>query len=455
MAPTPTMGAKLVAEGLGTAVLMFTVGCNVLSGNKVWGSTSIACSLMVGVYALGGISGANFNPAVSASLAISKAMKGPGLDLKEAGTYCIVQILAGVVAAFAYTFMFWDDFNLTPAAGFGWVDAMVCEILYTFMLCFVVLNVAAATKATPNGYYGLAIGFVIIAAGVYGAGMASGGCFNPALAVAIDISSYGKGFGWCFAFMLWEFIGAALAVGLFKVVRPDEFGGEKTEGAELASEFLGTFMLVLTVGLNVMGRTPDGAWSIACSLMSMIYALGDVSGAHFNPAVTLAILVSGRCPELTPAKAVKYMGAQIVGGMAAALTYSSIYNGASFKLGPGAGFTYAGVAVAEFVFTFLLCFVVLSVAVSSGATKNPTMFGLAIGSCLTCGVNAIGAVSGGALNPAVSVGIATGHRLADGSSCAALAFGAVEFLAGAAAAGVFGVTHAVDLASDKKAESEA
>lgn len=72
----------------------------------------------------------------------------------------------------------------------------------------------------------------------------------------------------------------------------------------------GTFMLVVTVGLNVMGRTPDGAWSIACALMSMIYALGDVSGAHFNPAVTVAIFASGRRRELTPAKVGFYICAQ-------------------------------------------------------------------------------------------------------------------------------------------------
>mmetsp|Transcript_84739 Transcript_84739/g.235937 ORF Transcript_84739/g.235937 Transcript_84739/m.235937 type:complete len:86 (-) Transcript_84739:116-373(-) len=85
------------------------------------------------------------------------------------------------------------------------------------------------------------------------------------------------------------------------------------------------------------------------------------------------------------------------------------------------------------------------------------MFGLAIGSCITCGVNAIGAVSGGALNPAVAVGIATGHRFADGSLCAALTFGFVELLAALAAAGAFGITHAVELdkASDKKVDAEA
>lgn len=148
------------------------------------------------------------------------------------------------------------------------------------------------------------------------------------------------------------------------------------------------------------------------------------------------------------------MAAQVLGAMAAALTYAGVYNGASFKLGPGKGFGYGGVAVAEFVFTFLLCFVVLSVAVSA-KTSNPTMFGLAIGSCITCGVNAIGAVSGGALNPAVAVGIATGHRFADGSFCAAMTFSVVELIAAAAAAGVFGITHAVDLeAPDKKVEPE-
>ena len=73
-------------------------------------------------------------------------------------------------------------------------------------------------------------------------------------------------------------------------------------------------MLVLTVGLNVLGKSKAGAFSIAASLTSMIYALGDVSGAHFNPAVTVAILASGRCPDLTPSKAAKFIGVQIPGG---------------------------------------------------------------------------------------------------------------------------------------------
>lgn len=196
-----------------------------------------------------------------------------------------------------------------------------------------------------------------------------------------------------------------MAAGLFKVVRPGDFGGEKSEVTELVSEFLGTYMLVLTVGLNVLGKSKAGAFSIAASLTAMIYALGDVSGAHFNPAVTVAILASGRCPDLTPAKAGKFIGSQIAGGIAAAFTYAYIHKFETFALGPVGESTWVGVSIAEIVYTCLLAYVVLSVAVSE-RTKASHMFGLAIGSCVTVGGFAIGGISGGSLNPAVSFGIA-------------------------------------------------
>merc|ERR1712113_1200689 len=66
--------------------------------------------------------------------------------------------------------------------------------------------------------------------------------------------------------------------------------------SKLVSEFLGTFMLVLTVGLNVIGGSKAPVFSIAASLMCMIYALGSVSGAHFNPAVTVAIATRAQSP---------------------------------------------------------------------------------------------------------------------------------------------------------------
>merc|ERR1719160_2060525 len=249
--------------------------------------------LMVSIYALGGVSGANFNPAVSLALGMSEKM-----PWKEVGIYAATQICAGICAGLSYAGLLWQVVNVAPKPGFGWWEAMLAEVLYTFMLCFVVLNVAASKKNgcdTGNQFYGLAIGGVIIA-GAYGAGAISGGCFNPAVALGLDVSSAGVGFGWGFAYTAYELVGAALAYGAFRVVRPDNFGGSPDYdlGTKCVSEFIGTFFLVLTVGLNVLNNSPAAAWSIAASLMCMIYALGNCSGAHFNPAVTVAILLSGR-----------------------------------------------------------------------------------------------------------------------------------------------------------------
>lgn len=446
MADTP-FASKCVGEFLGTFLLIFTIGCNVLGGSGLWGGVSIASVLMVAIYCLGGISGANFNPAVSLALGVSKAMEGPGLLWKEVGIYMGVQIIAGISAAISYSILFHDSFALGPAEGFSWWQAGLCEFLYTFMLCFVVLNVAVANKSenSPNEFYGLAIGFVIVA-GAYGAGAVSGGCFNPAVAIAIDVSSFKKSVGMCALYSLVELCGAVLAALLFRVVRPAEFDKEKTPAADLLSEFLGTFMLVLTVGLNVLGKSPAGAFSIAASLMCMIYALGNVSGAHFNPAVTVAIFASGRA-DLTPLDVGKYIVAQLAGGTLAAFTYSLIHGGGSFPLGPGAGFGWMEVAACEMLFTFVLCYVVLCVAVSN-VTKSKTMFGLAIGSCVTVGGNAIGAVSGGSLNPAVSLGIGSSHLMANGGILAALVYTLFELLGAGMAAGVFTFTHQVDRAKD-------
>jgi len=448
-----TLRTKLVAEFVGTFLLIYTVGCNVLTGNAVWGGVSIASVLMVAIYALGGISGANFNPAVSLALGLSRSSGGPGLDFGTVGKYCCVQILAGIAAALCYSSLFWDTFNLGPGDGFGMVQAGLCEMIYTCMLCFVVLNVAAAKNNIPNQYYGLAIGSVIVA-GAYGAGAVSGGCFNPAVAIGIDVSSAGLGFGWCLIYVVSEVIGAALAVGLFTIVRPEDFGDTTSDFTEMASEFIGTYMLVLTVGLNVLGKSASGAYSIAASLMSMIYALGNVSGAHFNPAVTVAVLASGRCPDLTPGKAARFMAAQLAGGISAAFTYTFIYNGKTFALGPGPGFRTGQAFMAEVIFTFVLCYVVLSVAVSR-TTKSTVMFGLAIGACVTVGGNAIGKVSGGSLNPAVSFGIASAHLTSGGGIMTAVIYTVAEVFGAGLAAAVIKATHAVDFYEDDKLDRRA
>merc|ERR1719399_1019730 len=318
------------------------------------------------------------------------------------------------------------------------------------MLCFVVLNVATAKKNDGNQYYGLAIGFVIIAGG-YGGGYVSGGCFNPAVSFGIDVSSGDKGFGWAFAYLGYQMIGAGLAAILFRFVRPEEFGGPVVPGLvqKLLAEFTGTFFLVFTVGMNVLGGFGGAAFSIGSALMCMIYALGSVSGAHFNPAVTLAIFLSGR-NKINGMEAGAYVIAQLLGGIVGALMYATIHHGNTFPMGPGNdkdglsyGWTFA--MCAEIVFTFVLCFVVLSVATVQD-TPVKDLFGLAIGSCVICGGLAIGPVSGGSLNPAVSCGISAAHMMNHGRFYRCLIYSFFELLGGALAAGAFFVTHHMEYA---------
>merc|ERR1719310_529354 len=291
-----------------------------------------------------------------------------------------------------------------------------------------------------NEYFGLAIGFVIVA-GAYGAGSISGGCFNPAVAFGLDVSSAGQGFHWCIWYSMFEILGAALAVVVHSAVEEPTAGssGALSKGARcFVSEFLGTFFLVLTVGLNVLTMSPAGALSIGASLMCMIYALGSVSGAHFNPAVTTALTFCGKSPA---GDIPHYMAAQLLGGLSASLTYSAI-TGKAVPLGPGSGHSMSTAGFAEIMYTFVLCFVVLNVATLSGqhltnGGKAKQIYGLAIGFCIVVGGYAIGAVSGGSLNPAVSFALDTSHAMKGGSWMNCLAYSAFEFIGAGIAAVMF------------------
>merc|ERR1719162_1120792 len=132
-----------------------------------------------------------------------------------------------------------------------------------------------------------------------------------------------------------------------------------------------------------------------------------------------------------------YMAVQIVGGICAAFTYSALMNGETFALKPAA-YRWSQVIIAEFVFTFVLAFVVLSVATVKSALSE--YFGFAIGMCVTVGGCAIGKVSGGSLNPAVSIGVSASHIMGGGNFWPCIIYTLVELAAGGAAAGVFMAT---------------
>eukprot|EP00416_Gambierdiscus_australes_P019506 CAMPEP_0171063456 /NCGR_PEP_ID=MMETSP0766_2-20121228/5666_1 /TAXON_ID=439317 /ORGANISM="Gambierdiscus australes, Strain CAWD 149" /LENGTH=463 /DNA_ID=CAMNT_0011519363 /DNA_START=83 /DNA_END=1474 /DNA_ORIENTATION=- len=440
--------AQLLAEFVGTFMLVLTVGCNTLSKSPAaWAPTSIACTLMVMIYSFGHVSGGHLNPSVS--LAAALARKQP---MHVAAAYIIVQIMAGVCASCCFTKLYGAQVPVGPQGSFTWWEVMIVEALYTAMLAFVVLSVTSKRNhpdGNPNQFYALAIGFVVIAGG-YAAGPISGACFNPAVSLGLDISSYSAGLGQGFWYLLYQVIGSVIAALLFRVTRPEEYKPEEDIAAyepkittRLASEFCGTFMLMLTVGLNVMGKSPAVAWSAAASLMCMIYALGDVSGGHFNPAVTLAVVLSrkGRC---SLHDGLAYMAIQAIAGILASFLYAGLYSVETFPLEPKAPYSDGAAYILEFLFTFVLSFVVLSTAVVKGITTpvgRNFYFALAIGSCVTAGGSASGAVSGGSLNPAVSMGIAISHTLNYGRLYYCLTFCLAELFGGLVAAVVFAVTH--------------
>jgi len=159
--------------------------------------------------------------------------------------------------------------------------------------------------------------------------------------------------------------------------------------------------------------------------------------------VTCAILFSGR-GKTNVTEAVTYIVSQLLGGFFAGLTYYGIYNGA-FELKPTT--TWGAAGMAEVIFTFVLCFVVLNVATTKAPSKD--MFGLAIGSCVTVGGFAVGGVSGASLNPAVSFGLDSASAIAGHAvwkNC--LAYAAFEIVGGAIAAGAFYVTRPAEFTKD-------
>jgi aquaporin Z len=195
-----------------------------------------------------------------------------------------------------------------------------------------------------------------------------------------------------------------------------------------AAEFIGTFFLVLTVGSTGIAAGPGviPPLAIGSVLMVMIYAGGHVSGAHYNPAVTIGVFVRGR---LAAADVGPYWIAQLAAGIAAAAIVLFFKTAEAVRLEP----VVASAFVAEFLFTFALVYVVLNVATAK-ATSGNSYFGLAIGFTVLSGAFAVGDVSGGAFNPAVAVGAMMMGMLPWGKLWLYLA---AELLAGAAAAMVF------------------
>ena len=202
-------------------------------------------------------------------------------------------------------------------------------------------------------------------------------------------------------------------------------------------ELVGTFFLMLTIGSTVIAPNDAGPMApiaIGSILMAMVFAGGHVSGAHYNPAVSLSLLLRG---GLSAAEVPRYMVAQFVGAALAALAVG-VFKGdpsiSPLQIDP----TYA--LIGEFLYTFALCTVVLNVATSRGPSGN-SFYGLAIGFTVLAGAYAVGPISGAAFNPAVVLGLTLVGLFAASNIWIYLV---ANFAAAAAAAAMFKLTEVTE-----------
>ncbi len=205
-------------------------------------------------------------------------------------------------------------------------------------------------------------------------------------------------------------------------------------------EFIGTFFLILTICMTVIGGTGAMApLAIGSALMVMVFAGGHISGAHYNPAVTLAVYLRGKCDASDVAS---HMIAQVVGGgLAAVIAVYILTNSGSIAPTPAdLSSKVVPALLAEILGTFALCYVVLNTATAQGTSGN-SFYGLVIGFTVMVMAYSFGGISGGAFNPAVAVGVSVAGLSGWGSIWILLVG---NFIGGAAAAFVFNFVNGKD-----------
>jgi aquaporin Z len=206
---------KYITEFIGTFFLVFIIGMVVLGGKGDFAPLAIGATLMVMAFAGGHISGAHYNPAVTLAVLI----RGK-ISVSEAIPYMIVQIIAASVASLVVMYFMNDKIPGEVVEMANTTKALLAELLGTFALAYVVLNVATAKGTTNNSFYGLAIGFTVLAM-AYALGGISGGAFNPAVAVGISLMKLAS---WnnIWVYFVGCFGGASLAAVVFRISNSDD-----------------------------------------------------------------------------------------------------------------------------------------------------------------------------------------------------------------------------------------
>ena len=205
---------KYVMELIGTFFLVLTIGMTVIvGGSGVIPPLAIGSVLMVMIFAGGHISGGHYNPAVT----LGVWLRGR-CDTKDVAPYMVFQTIGAVLAAIAVRYLKGEATAAPRELAVG--PELLAEFLFTFALVLVVLNTATAKGTSGNSFYGLAIGFTVLA-GAFAVGSIASAAFNPAVAVGISVMGMAA---WAkiWIYFVANFLGGALAAYAFKFMCPDD-----------------------------------------------------------------------------------------------------------------------------------------------------------------------------------------------------------------------------------------
>jgi aquaporin Z len=206
---------KLITEFIGTFFLVLIIGMTVTGGKGDFAPIAIGSVLMCMIFAGAHVSGAHYNPAVT----LAVLLRGR-ISLRESLPYVIVQVVGAAAAAEVVKFVMAEKIQAAGVVMASTTNGLIAEILGTFALAYVVLNVATAKGTTGNMFYGLSIGFTVLSL-AFAFGSISGAAFNPAVALGIcmmNISAWSN----FWVYMVGCFGGAALAALVFRINNPED-----------------------------------------------------------------------------------------------------------------------------------------------------------------------------------------------------------------------------------------
>ena len=409
---------KLLTEFIGTFYLTFCVGMSAKSNAAA--PLCIGGVLVAMVYAGGHVSGAHYNPTVTAAVFTRARFRSTALGLTwlAASLYVVAQLVGAFVGgAFALALVGEDGLGY-PAYPEGMHGAIGVEMLWSFLLATVVLNVATSNAQDNNNYYGLAIGFTVFSGAVVVGGL-SGGAFNAAVGLALPLLAGSPVQVW--VYLVFPTIAGVLAGLFFRFSSPDDFGVVRKgvllgELPAYAMEFVTTFFLSTYVALSpLFGASKLAEVAMFALTVALLSMAGATSGCHMNPAVSVGVyLRSVKSPiagGFPARKLAAYVLSQLLGGATAALVAAGLLRelrvGGTVVTDSVIGFPFpvasTGKAfLAEVIGTTALVYVVLNVATVRHLARN-SFFGIAIGITIAAVGGAIGPVSGGCLNPAVGL----------------------------------------------------